>query len=108
MVAAAPAPARPVPTTMTVNRRLLAGFTSFISNLCFSHFCSIGPSGIFASRTIEGEGAGSVGRGGAGGAGAMVLVDTRAPVRVVDPGGWWALADDAGEDGEWDRDVPAG
>src|SRR5688572_4938130 len=45
MVAAAAAPARPVPTTMMVNLRLLAGLTSFMSNLCFSHFSSIGPDG---------------------------------------------------------------
>ena len=31
--AAAEPPARPVPTTITVNFRLLAGFTSFILNL---------------------------------------------------------------------------
>src|SRR5689334_15176428 len=45
IVAAAAPPARPLPTTMTVYFRLLAGFTSFISNLCLSHFPSIGPSG---------------------------------------------------------------
>ena len=32
---------------MTVYFRLLAGFTSFISKRCLSHFCSIGPSGTF-------------------------------------------------------------
>src|SRR3954471_20731063 len=55
--------------TMIVYRRLLAGFTSCISNLCFSHFCSIGPSGILASSTTEGVGSTGV-RIGAGGAGA--------------------------------------
>ena len=48
-MAAAEAPARPVPTTMTSNFRLLAGFTNFISNLCFSHLSASGPEGIFAS-----------------------------------------------------------
>ena len=37
------------PTTMIVNLRLLAGLTSFISNLCRSHFCAIGPAGMRAS-----------------------------------------------------------
>src|SRR5438128_8766266 len=34
---------------MTVYLRLFAGLTSFISNLRLSHFCSMGPSGIFES-----------------------------------------------------------
>src|SRR5438094_8850506 len=37
---------------MTVYFRLLAGFTSFISKRCLSHFCSIGPSGILAFSSI--------------------------------------------------------
>jgi hypothetical protein len=44
--AAAEAPARPEPTTSTLYLRLFAGLTSFSSNLRFSHFCSIGPSGM--------------------------------------------------------------
>src|SRR6476660_10468022 len=52
MVAAAAPPARPLPTTMTVYFRLVAGFTSFISNRCLSHFPSMGPSGIFAFSSI--------------------------------------------------------
>src|SRR5215472_16827602 len=48
-VAAAEPPANPVPTIITLYLRLLAGFTSFISNLAFSHFCSIGPGGTRAS-----------------------------------------------------------
>src|SRR5215831_15904260 len=47
--AAADAPARPVPTTIIVYFRLFAGLTSFISNLCRSHFSAIGPGGILAS-----------------------------------------------------------
>src|SRR5215510_10144529 len=46
------APARPEPTTMTWYLRLLAGFTSFISKRCFSHFCSSGPDGTFERRSI--------------------------------------------------------
>src|SRR5687767_4886841 len=44
-VAAADAPARPLPTTSTVCFRLLAGFTSFISKRCLSHLRSMGPDG---------------------------------------------------------------
>src|SRR5690625_6985890 len=51
-VAAADAPARPVPTTMTVYLRLLAGLTSFASPLYRSHFSVIGPDGIFESSFI--------------------------------------------------------
>src|SRR6478672_5530411 len=50
-VAAAAAPARPLPTTITSNRRLFAGFTNFTSNLCCDHFSAIGPGGIFASSS---------------------------------------------------------
>ncbi len=46
-MAAARAPARPEPTTITEYFRLFAGLTSFMSNLCFVHFCSIGPAGTF-------------------------------------------------------------
>ena len=53
MVAAAEAPASPVPTIITLYFRLLAGFTNFISNLCLSHFFSMGPSGIFEFKAIE-------------------------------------------------------
>src|SRR5471032_659677 len=41
------APARPDPTTITWYFRLLAGFTSFISKRCLSHFSASGPAGIF-------------------------------------------------------------
>src|SRR6478672_6830853 len=54
MEAAAEAPARPVPTTMTSNLRLLPGFTSFMSNLCWSQLFSIGPVG--APETSRGSG----------------------------------------------------
>src|SRR5258707_1842488 len=37
---------------MTECLRRLAGFTSFISKRHLSHFCSIGPNGILASRSI--------------------------------------------------------
>ena len=37
---------------MTSNLRLLAGLTSFMSNLCWSHFCASGPAGILASSFI--------------------------------------------------------
>src|SRR6185312_10489677 len=37
---------------MTSNLRLFAGLTSFMSNLCLSHFCAMGPEGIFESRAI--------------------------------------------------------
>ena len=46
--AAPEAPANPVPTNRMVYLRRLAGFTSFRSNLCRLHFCSIGPEGILA------------------------------------------------------------
>src|SRR5512141_769348 len=49
-VAAADAPANPLPTTMMSNLRLLAGLTSLRSNLCLSHFCASGPEGILPSR----------------------------------------------------------
>ena len=42
MVAAAEAPARPEPTTMTSYLRLFAGLTSFMSNLARSHISSMG------------------------------------------------------------------
>src|SRR5215475_73926 len=46
-VAAAEAPASPVPTTIMSNLRLLAGLTSFISCRYFVHFIPTGPDGIF-------------------------------------------------------------
>src|SRR5262245_66208868 len=46
-VAAAAAPANPVPTTMISNLRLLAGLTSFISCRYFVHFVATGPDGVF-------------------------------------------------------------
>src|SRR5947208_11649107 len=49
-VAAAAAPARPEPTTMRSKRRRLCGATSFIENLWLSHFSSMAPSGMCASR----------------------------------------------------------
>src|SRR6185312_4670440 len=52
-VAAADAPASPLPTTITVCFRLLAGFTNFISKRCRSHFFSMGPAGIFARSSME-------------------------------------------------------
>ena len=52
IVAEAEAPANPVPTTITVCLRLLAGFTSFMSNLCFDHLSSSVPPGIFESSFI--------------------------------------------------------
>ena len=53
IVAAADAPASPVPTMMTSYFRLFAGFTSFMSKRCLSHFCAIGPEGtrLFSSMT---------------------------------------------------------
>src|SRR5689334_8019102 len=53
-VAAADAPASPEPTTMTVYFRLFAGFTSFISKRCFSHFRSSGPDGILDWSSVIG------------------------------------------------------
>ncbi|TAE42189.1 MAG: hypothetical protein EAY66_00985, partial [Sphingobacteriales bacterium] len=38
---------KPVPTTIISYLRLLAGFTSFKSNLCLLHFSAKGPAGIF-------------------------------------------------------------
>ena len=49
-VAAEEAPAKPLPTTMISNLRLLAGVTSFKLNLCFSHFSDIRPGGILGFR----------------------------------------------------------
>src|SRR5262245_64923375 len=49
MEAAPPAPARPEPIMITVYFRLLAGFTSFMSKRCLSHFFSIGPDGTLES-----------------------------------------------------------
>ena len=46
---AAAAPARPVPTTITSNFRLLAGLTSFMENLWFVHLSARGPVGTFES-----------------------------------------------------------
>src|ERR1019366_5155978 len=42
------APARPDPTTITWYFRLFAGFTSFISKRCLSHFSASGPAGMRA------------------------------------------------------------
>ena len=47
-------PASPVPTTMMVYLRLLAGFTSFRLKRCRSHRVSIGPSGILKSSSMLG------------------------------------------------------
>ncbi len=33
--------------------RLLDGFTSFMLNLCLSHFCSMGPAGTFGSNVAS-------------------------------------------------------
>ena len=52
-LAEAEAPARPVPTTMMSNLRLFAGLTSFISNLCRSHFSGSGPAGAFESSRFD-------------------------------------------------------
>src|SRR6476469_5653464 len=38
---------------MTVNFRLLAGFTSFISKRCLSHFSSMGPSGTLELSSMS-------------------------------------------------------
>ncbi len=53
-VAAAAPPASPEPTTITVYFRLFAGFTSFMSKRCRSHFSGSGPGGVFdfSSRVI--------------------------------------------------------
>src|SRR5215204_5427436 len=53
---AADAPASPVPTTMMVNLRRLAGLTSFDSNRCRSHFSARAPPGILESRIINSMG----------------------------------------------------
>jgi hypothetical protein len=53
MEAAAEAPARPVPTMITLYFLLLAGFTSFISKRCFSHFVSMGPEGILELSSMS-------------------------------------------------------
>ena len=50
--AAADAPAKPVPTTITSNFLLLFGFTNFIENLWFSHFSSNEPEGTRESSTV--------------------------------------------------------
>src|SRR5512147_1846751 len=52
-VAAAEPPASPVPTMMTLNLRLFAGLTSFISKRYLSQRCSIGPDGILASSFMS-------------------------------------------------------
>src|SRR5438128_1901573 len=54
-VAAAAAPASPLPTTRTSNLRLFAGATSFISKRCLSHFWARGPEGSWASSFILGS-----------------------------------------------------
>ena len=51
-LAAAEAPARPVPTTMIEYFRLFAALTSFRLKRWVFHFCSIGPDGIFASSVM--------------------------------------------------------
>src|SRR2546422_10954342 len=48
---------------MIVCFRRFAGFTSFISKRHRSHFCSIGPAGILASRTGSGFGVACVSAG---------------------------------------------
>src|SRR6188472_3808733 len=52
MVAAALAPASPLPTTSTVYFRLFAGFTSFISKRWVSHLRSMGPGGMRAFSSM--------------------------------------------------------
>src|SRR2546423_1741541 len=39
---------------MMSNRRLFAGFTSWMSNFCLFHFSSRGPGGTRASRSMSG------------------------------------------------------
>src|SRR5512140_1124149 len=51
--AAAEAPARPAPTTMMSNLRLLLGLTSLYSNLALLHFPGSGPEGILAFSSID-------------------------------------------------------
>src|SRR4051794_20554475 len=52
MLAAALAPASPLPTTRTVYFRLFAGFTSFISKRWVSHLLSMGPGGMRAFSSM--------------------------------------------------------
>src|SRR5260370_25573188 len=40
---------------MTSNFRLFAGFTSFMSKRCLSHFCASGPAGTWESRFISAQ-----------------------------------------------------
>src|SRR5579883_51574 len=54
-VAAADAPARPVPTTITVYFRLFAGLTNRMSNLCRSHLSSSGPGGTRDCKVSTGR-----------------------------------------------------
>src|SRR5580704_13929016 len=51
-VAAAEAPARPLPTTIISNFGRLFGATNFDSPRCLSHFLSSGPEGTFESRVV--------------------------------------------------------
>jgi len=53
-VAAADPPARPEPTTMILNFRLLAGLMSLESILWDDHFSPSGPAGTLLSRLIAG------------------------------------------------------
>jgi len=53
IVAAAEAPARPVPTTMMSYFRLFAGFTSFMSKRCLSHLPAIGPDGMLLFSSTD-------------------------------------------------------
>ena len=50
--AAAEAPASPVPTTMTVYFRLLAGLTTLMSNLWRSQAVSMGPEGALLFSVV--------------------------------------------------------
>src|SRR5260370_27623570 len=52
-VAAAEAPARPLPTTIISNFDRLFGATNFDSPRCLSHFLSSGPDGTFESRVVD-------------------------------------------------------
>jgi hypothetical protein len=54
-VAAAEAPAKPVPTTTMSICLLFAGLTKLMCPLWFDHFCSIGPPGILSSNFICGD-----------------------------------------------------
>src|SRR5690349_13090724 len=93
--AAAAAPARPVPTTMMSNFRLLFGFTTFMANLWFCQRVSIGPVGDFESSVMSlmaapgGGGARRLGGGGACGRGSR------------------GQAHDAGQHGDREREVEA-